>query len=63
MITTYLLQDCKYCKQLLSYIKKNPNVNILLICMMNNLTNNKTTLSLMNGDFVITKLCLYETSQ
>ena len=31
MITTYLLQDCKYCKQLLSYIKKNPNVNILLI--------------------------------
>jgi hypothetical protein len=31
MITTYLLQDCKHCKQLLKYIKKNPNVNICLI--------------------------------
>lgn len=31
MITTYLLQNCKYCKELLKYIKKNPNVNICLI--------------------------------
>jgi hypothetical protein len=31
MITTYLLQDCKHCKKLLKYIKKNPNVNICLI--------------------------------
>jgi len=31
MITTYLLQNCKHCKELLKYIKKNPNVNICLI--------------------------------
>lgn len=31
MITTYLLQNCKYCKELFNYIKKNPNLNICLI--------------------------------
>lgn len=31
MITTYLLKNCKYCKDLLKYIKNNPNVNICLI--------------------------------
>ena len=31
MITTYLLQNCKHCKDLLKYIKKNPNMNICLI--------------------------------
>ena len=31
MITTYLLQDCKYCKELLKYIKKHPNLNIAII--------------------------------
>ena len=31
MITTYLLQNCKHCKELFKYIKKNPNVNICLI--------------------------------
>ena len=31
MITTYLLQNCKHCKDLLDYIKNNPNVNICLI--------------------------------
>ena len=31
MITTYLLQKCKHCKELLKYIKKNPNLNICLI--------------------------------
>ena len=36
MITTYLLQNCKYCKELLKYIKKNPNVNICLIIVSEN---------------------------
>ena len=36
MITTYLLQNCKHCKDLLKYIKKNPNVNICLIMVSNN---------------------------
>jgi len=31
MITTYLLQNCKHCKDLLDFIKNNPNVNICLI--------------------------------
>jgi hypothetical protein len=31
MITTYLLENCKHCKNLLKYIKENPNVNICLI--------------------------------
>ena len=31
MITTYLLKNCQYCKELFKYIKKNPNVNICLI--------------------------------
>lgn len=31
MITTYLLKNCKHCKELLKYIKKNPNLNICLI--------------------------------
>ena len=35
MITTYLLQNCKHCKELLKYIKKNPNVNICLIMVSN----------------------------
>ena len=36
MITTYLLQNCKHCKELLKYIKKNPNVNICLIMVSKN---------------------------
>ena len=31
MITTYLLQNCKHCKDILQYIQNNPNVNICLI--------------------------------
>ena len=36
MITTYLLQNCDYCKDLLQYIKKNPNLNICLIMISKN---------------------------
>ena len=36
MITTYLLQNCKHCKELLKYINKNPNVNICLIMVSKN---------------------------
>lgn len=31
MITTYLLENCIHCKDLLKYIKKNPNLNICVI--------------------------------
>lgn len=31
MITTYLLENCNHCKDLLKYIKKNPNLNICVI--------------------------------
>jgi hypothetical protein len=31
MITTYLLKNCKYCKELIKYIHNNPNLNMCLI--------------------------------
>ena len=31
MITTYLLENCVYCKQLLKYIQENPTKNISLV--------------------------------
>ena len=31
MITIYILEKCKYCKDILKYIKKNPTQNVCLI--------------------------------
>ena len=36
MITTYLLQNCKYCTELFNYITNNPNLNICLIIVSRN---------------------------
>lgn len=36
MITTYLLENCKHCKNILKYIQQNPNLNICLIIVSKN---------------------------
>jgi hypothetical protein len=39
MITTYLLENCKHCKNILKYIQENPNLNICLIIVSKNQIN------------------------